>query len=71
MRVLTENFIQRLAAANAASRELRGQGYRVNSCEVVPGDALGPSRIEISGGRADVRINVPGIIVTRRFGSAA
>lgn len=70
-RILTENFVRRLAQANAVCRMLRRHGLRVIKCTVIPGDALAKSAIVVAGGGTHLRPEIDGCIVTRRVGEAS
>lgn len=71
MKVLTENFKQRLARANYVCRQLRRNGFRILACAVDSGDALTLSRIVVSGGDALARVELDGCTVTRQLGRAS
>jgi len=68
MRVFTTNFIERLAQANEACRQLRKIGFRVHRCVVKGGDSLEKSRIEVSGKAAHPHVDFAGCDVRRHIG---
>lgn len=71
MKVLTDNFRQRLARANRACRQLRQHGFRILACAVDAGDALTKSRIVVSGGSALTCVESEGCVITRQAGGAS
>ena len=68
MKVLTPNFIKRLADANASYRALRSAGFRVMSCQVAPGDSLIKTQIEVAGGPCGDAVRMNDCIITRHVG---
>lgn len=68
MKVLTDNYIQRLGEANQAIRKLREAGFCIISYRVPRGDSLEKSHIEVAGGHCFTVPALTGCIVTRRVG---
>lgn len=67
-KILTPNFVRRLADANQTARKLRGLGFRILTCLIPPGDSLAKPEIEVTGGNCMVAPAIDGCVVHRRVG---